>query len=356
LRAAYWNYIEQIICDLPINEQDQFDSSRAKPKNLFSYIKNTRSDNSGVAPLRKEGKLITETEEKANILNQQFQSVFTNETDLNIPDKGPSPHPQMPSIHISETGINKLLANLNPHKACGPDNINGHVLKELKDQIAPILTEIFKKSLETGETPKYWKHANVAPAFKKGGTYKPVNYRPISLTCIYCKLMEHIITSNIMSHLDNNKILYNLQYGFRKAHYCETQLIDFIQERTKSNNCSKQTDLILMDFTKAFDKIPHCRLLYKLKFYGIQKDILNWIKAFLSDRTQTIVINGTSSTSVPVTSGVPRGTVLRPILFLIYINDLPKYLKYSKLRLFADDSIYIEKLNHIKTVKNSNMI
>lgn len=136
LRAAYWNYIEKIICDLPINEPGQFDSSRAKPKNLFSYIKSTRSDNSGVAPLKKEGKLITETEEKANILNQQFQSVFTNETDLNIPEKGPSPHPQMPSIHISETGINKLLANLNPHKACGPDNINGRVLKELKDQIA----------------------------------------------------------------------------------------------------------------------------------------------------------------------------------------------------------------------------
>jgi hypothetical protein len=240
----------------------------------------------------------------------------------------------MPSIYtlISETGINKLLANLNPHKTCGPDNINGRVLKELKDQIAPILTEILKKSLETGETPKDWKHANVAPAFKKGEKYKPVNYRPISLTCICCKLMEHIITSN-------HKILYNLQHGFRKARSCETQLIDFIQELTKSNNSSKQTDLIIMDFAKAFDKVPLCRLLYKLKFYGIQKDILNWIKAFLSDRTQTVFINGTSSTSVPVTSGVPQGTVLGPILFLIYINDLPEYLKYSKLRLFADDSI-----------------
>ena len=129
--ATYWNYIEKIICDLPINEPGQFYSSRAKPKILFSYIKNTRSDNSGVAPLKKEGKLITEPEEKANILNQQFQSVFTNEIDLNIPDKGPSPHPQIPSINISETGINKLLVNLNPHKPCGPDNINSRVLKEL---------------------------------------------------------------------------------------------------------------------------------------------------------------------------------------------------------------------------------
>ena len=122
--------------------------------------------------------------------------------------------------------------------------------------------------------------------------------------------MEHIITSNIMSHLENNKILYNLQHGFKKARSCETQLVDFIQELAKRNNCSKQTGLIIMDFTKAFDKVPHCRLLYKLKFYSIQKNILNWIKAFLSDRAQTVVINGTSSTSVPVTSGVPQGTVL----------------------------------------------
>jgi hypothetical protein len=99
-----------------------------------------------------------------------------------------------------------------------------------------------------------------------------------------------------------------------------------------------------MKFTNAFDKVPHCRFLYKLKFYGIQKDILNWIKAFLSDRTQTVVINGTSSTSVPVTSGVPQGTVLGPILFLTYINDLPEYLTYSKLRLFADDSIIYREI------------
>ena len=146
MRAAYWNYIEKIIYDLPINEPGQFDSSRAKSKNLFSYIKTTRSDNSGVTPLKNEGTLITETEEKTNILNQQFQSVLTNETDLNIPDKGPSPHPS--PIHISETGINKLSANLNPHKACGPDNINGRILKELIDQIAPILTDFFLNHLK----------------------------------------------------------------------------------------------------------------------------------------------------------------------------------------------------------------
>ena len=156
--------------------------------------------------------------------------------------------------------------------------------------------------------------------------------------------MEHIITSNIMLHLENDNILYNLQHGFINARSCETQLVDFIQELATSNNCSKQIDLIIMDFAKAFDKVPHCRLLYKLKFYGIRKDILNWIKAFLSDRTQTVVINGTSSTSVPVTSGVPQGNVLGLILFLTYKTDLPEYLRYSKLRLFADDSIIYKEI------------
>ena len=147
-----------------------------------------------------------------------------------------------------------------------------------------------------------------------------------------------------MTHLENNHILYDLQHGFRKSRSCETQLIDFIQELNHSNNNNKQTDLIIMDFAKAFDKVPHKRLLYKLHFYGIRQNTLHWIQAFLTDRTQTVVLDGTSSTSVPVTSGVPQGTVLGPILFLAYINDFPEYLQHSKLRLFADDSIIYREI------------
>jgi len=113
----------------------------------------------------------------------------------------------MTLINIWSAGVSKLLYNLNPHKACGPDNIHGRVLEELNEQVAPILTSIFSKSLKSGEIPKDWKHTNVAPAFKKGEQYKAVNYRPISLTCICCKIMEHIITSNIMTYLENNSIL-----------------------------------------------------------------------------------------------------------------------------------------------------
>jgi hypothetical protein len=147
-----------------------------------------------------------------------------------------------------------------------------------------------------------------------------------------------------MKHLDSSNILYDLQHGFRKARSCESQLLQFIQELNANNNKNIQTDLIIMDFAKAFDKVSHRRLLYKRKYYGIQTHTLNWIQAFLTDRTQTVVIDGITSNTVPVTSGVPQGTVLGSILFLIYINDFPEYLTHSKLRLFADDSIIYKEI------------
>ena len=137
-------------------------------KKLFSFIKSLRTNNSGVAPLKKEGQLVADTKQKANILNEQFQSVFTTESIDNIPNKGVSSHPVIPSLTITTPGIQKLLNNINPHKATGPDNISGRILKDLQNLTAPILTIIFQKSLQTGCILSNWKHANVAPANKKG--------------------------------------------------------------------------------------------------------------------------------------------------------------------------------------------
>ena len=254
----------------------------------------------------------------------------------------------MPEINITENGIKKLLQNINPHKASGPDNINGKVLKECSSAITSILTLLFKTSLSLGKIPKDWKHANVCPAYKKGDKHDAINYRPISLTCICCKLLEHVISSNLMLHLETNQLLYDLQHGFRSSRSCETQLISFLQNLAQSNNDNIQTDVIIMDFAKAFDKVPHRHLIYKLKYYGVTGHTLNWITDFLTDRTQTVVLEGEMSNKVPVTSGVTQGTVLGPILFLIYINDLPNYLQHSTLRLFADDSIIY------KEIKNTN--
>ena len=187
-------------------------------------------------------------------------------------------------------------------------------------------------------------------SIKKGDKHNPINYRPVSLTCILSKLCEHIISSNIMKHLESNSILYNLQYGFRSSRSFETQLISFIHELSQSFDRNLQTDVIVMDFAKAFDKVPHKRLLYKLGFYGIRNNTLNWIQDFLHLRTQTVILEGTHSNKIDVTSGVPQGTVLGPILFLLYINDFYEYLSFSTLRLFADDSIIYK---HIRSPDDS---
>ena len=220
----------------------------------------------------------------------------------------------------------------------GPDQIHPRVLKQLATAVAPIFTVIFNKSLHSGEVPEDWRKANVAPIFKKGERYNAENYRPISLTCIASKIMEHIVTKHIMKHLECNNILYMLQHGFRAKRSTEAQLLTFVQDQNKNLRDNKQTDVIVMDFAKAFDKVPHKKLIHKLREYGINSSINQWIESFLHQRQQRVVCEGEMSSWAPVTSGVPQGSVIGPILFLVYINDLPAKLQ-SKVRLFADDTI-----------------
>ena len=175
------------------------------------------------------------------------------------------------------------------------------------------------------------------PVFKRGDKSLAANYRPISLTCILCKVLEHILASNIVKHLDGQGILYDLQHGFREKRSCETQLIMLIKDLARSASVGKQTDIILLDFSKAFDKVNLSKLLWKLHQYSIRGHVLDWVRAFLSSRSQRVVIDGEESESIPVRSGVLQGSVLGPILFLIYINDLPEEV-CSQVRLFADDT------------------
>ena len=211
----------------------------------------------------------------------------------------------MPDIEISSNGIEKLLNNLNPHKAAGPDQIRPIVLKNLAKEISPILQKIFQESVKTGELPSIWKTANVAPAYKKGDKSNAANYRPISLTCILCKTLEHIIASSITKHFTNLGIFYEFQHGFREKRSCETQLTMLVDELYKSVSAKKQVDLVLLDFSKAFDKVSHEKLLLKLSQFGIRGTTLKWIRSFLNNRTQCVVVNGSQSSNISVTSGVP---------------------------------------------------
>ena len=211
-RQAYWMYVESIVT--PQDGQTEYTSM----KRFWTFIKHKRSGNVGVSSLKKDGKLFSHPSDKAEILNNQFQSVFTRSDEVSREDfihscqmlSSEDDFPVMDEINITENGITKLLKNLNPSKSPGPDNLGPRVLKELADDIAPILLLIFRRSLASGEVPADWRTANVAPVFKKGQKYLAENYRPISLTSVCCKIMEHILASNIMSHGENNSILYPL--------------------------------------------------------------------------------------------------------------------------------------------------
>ena len=160
------------------------------------------------------------------------------------------------------------------------------------------------------------------------------------------KTLEHVIHSSAISHFDRNNILTDCQNGFRKRRSCETQLILTIDDLARGLNDKQQTDAVLLDFSKAFDCVPHQRLLLKLKHYGVRGNILSWIEDFLSARTQEIIIEGSKSSPSPVMSGVPQGTVLGPLLFLVYINDMPECVK-SEIKLFAEDSLLYRRIQNI---------
>ena len=166
----------------------------------------------------------------------------------------------------------------------------------------------------------------------------------MSLTSICCKVLEHIVAKALLCHLESNKILIENQHGFRHSRPCKTQLLMFVDEFLRSMSKGKQIDALIMDFSKAFDMVPHNSLLVKISGYGVQDKTLAWIGSFLSDRSQRVVVEGEQSDPAPVTSGVAQGSVLGPILFLVFINDLPKAID-SSCHLFANDTIVYREIS-----------
>ena len=190
--------------------------------------------------------------------------------------------------------------------------ISARIFKDLAVELAPLLTAIYQKSFDCGEVPEDWRSANITPVFKKRDRFKASNYRHVSLTSLCCKIQEHIITSNILKHLEDNSILTDCQHSFWARRNCETQLLTLVHELEDSIDRGKQMYLVILDFSKAFHRVSHQRLLAKINHYGIQGQTYKWIESYLSDRSQQVIVDGAGSDKASVVIGVPQGTVLAP--------------------------------------------
>ena len=304
-----------------------------------------KQENIGIALLRHKGSMTNDSKEKANILNDQFKYVFKNSTSTTLENSTIDRGFNITTLKIGEQGVLKLLKDIHPSKAMGPDQIPNIVQKTCAKSLAPGMTKIFQKSIDCGELPDDWLNANATPVYKKGDAHKAENYRPVSLTSVTCKLLEHIICKYILTHLEKYNILTSLNHGFRSGYSCETQLIVTLNNLLQSYDQNKQTDVVILDFSKAFDTVPHDKLMYKLEKYGIKGDLHKWLTSFLTKIEMRVVTEGEQSNKAVVESGVPQGTVLGLLLFLCHINDLPECVK-SQVRLFTDDFLfYYQKKN-----------
>ena len=329
IKIAHEEYLESL-----------FEDEEGNPaKSFFKALKAKKRNDVGIAPLKtKFGKIESTPIGKATALSEQYSSVFKRDDGKPLPRMNSNKYPSMKKLTVTKKGVKLLLDKLNPKKAIGPDQVPTFLLKEHSDIFCSILQVIFQKSLDTGVVPSDWKKANVVAIYKKDSKNDPANYRPVSLTCISCKVLEHIVFTNVMDHLDRHAILKHFQHGFRKQHSCETQLVNTMEELCRGLKDEQQIDALILDFSKAFDVVGHRRLMGKLEHYGVRGDTHRWIQQWLTGRSQRVVVEGESSDAVPVRSGVPQGTVLGPLMFIIYINDISDGTD-SSIRLFADDAL-----------------
>lgn len=323
-------------------------------KLFFSYAKKCKKAKNSIGPLKDAlGNLISDPKLMCEVLKSQYEKSFNDkkndievcisnpqEYEINLSDLFPD-HDESPFTYIDITNedILQAIKSTKINSAPGPDSVPAILLHKCAETLLSPLKTIMKKSLENSDIPESWKEANITPIYKgKGDKSDPSQYRPISLTSQIIKLLERIIRLYIIHYLESNNLLPESQHGFRPNRSTVSQLLEQYEQILEALASKHNLDIIMLDYAKAFDKINHSILLFKLKKLGISGKLGNWIGNFLLNRSQKVSIDGHSSTPSSVISGVPQGTILGPVLFLVYIADIGDNIKTSTLSSYADDS------------------
>ena len=306
-------------------------------KKFWSYVKSSSNTSRIPDIISSKGIFRSDPADKANLFNDYFCEQFSRPSSYNI-DIDYNENDPFKDFRINFRTVRSILKSLNSNKSCGPDGISGKILKKCAFSLAYPLSLLFNLSYNLGEMPLEWKLANVVPVHKKGDKSLVENYRPISLTCLIMKVFEKCVRDELISVcLDR---IHSSQHGFLPGKSCTTQLIPFVDNLALSlNNCNR-TDVVYFDFAKAFDSVNHDIILHKLKFsFNVDGAMLKFLKAYLQGRKQRVVVDQTMSTDANVVSGVPQGSILGPLLFVLFINDMHSVISPgTNIALYADDT------------------